>query len=127
MSNKPKQSERETQELIAKFEHELDVNFEKLDITRSKFEGRLGDPKTVLKRNLVRFFSHYVNELVTDRASAEKAATAMHASDLARAVGKLQGLGHPDEYLEKRLKRLVPGIDIEGGQRLAPDITEGGV
>ena len=32
---------------------------------------------------------------------------AMHCSDVARAVGILEGLGHPDEYLTKRLAYLT--------------------
>ncbi len=49
----------------------------------------------------------YIGEALTAIHKEFAAENARLVSDLARAVGLLEGLGHPDEYLSARLSQIV--------------------
>jgi hypothetical protein len=83
-------------------------------------------------RVIADFVDSYAQAKVEEAKEVALHVEVMYLSDIARAVGLLQGLGHPDEYLEKRLAQLkashkqeklgnVHGADIVTDEKLPAD------
>jgi len=105
MSNQqPDQAELEA--FMVKFEHELSLHVAGLD---SEFDGRLGDRKAGLKRNMVRFTRYYVNQLIaTERTKAEQAGYERGKREVHQSWSIVFGIGYdPDNIdLPKNIQTL---------------------
>jgi hypothetical protein len=68
-------------EILVALAHEMDVMLAELRVSKIKFDGRLGDPKAVLKRGVMRLVSHRLERDYTPRS------TAIPKEEVERAIG----------------------------------------
>lgn len=94
-------------------------------------EGELETITALLKHNTEAGKRHAILAWHTQQVEAAVTqAKAYHASDLARAVGLLEGLKYPDEYLTKRLDKIQAELEAappqkqHEGQHPTPDLSD---
>lgn len=59
--------------------------------------------------------AHITTKCLEEREEAEF----IHLSDLARAVGLLEGLGYPDDILNKRYEKMLAALRAQKEEKLA--------